>query len=130
MIKLTTLDDCPDGACQFEIDSSCNFVGVIHYCKFHQAMSDSGIKDAQIWDEMRKKATSREQARYAAKLSLGLDKEHPGICFKIEKDCTFTLGINQKGEKMPEWPDIKGKLITDIEAAIIDCPSKGCVKYG
>jgi hypothetical protein len=120
--KLTTLDDCPTGsACQYEIDSACNFKAAIRLCSFHQAKKDSGLTDAEVFDDLHKGQQARETARWIAKVSLGLDKEHPGVPFKVEQDGIFTIGKDALDNLMSGWPTAgakRNKLVQDIMAAI------------
>ena len=110
MIKLTTLDDCPDNPCQFERDAKGQYIQMLRCCKFHQQKIDSGMTGEEIYKEILINGRARDEARYKIKMSLGLDKEHPGIPFKLEDDGTFTLGIDQKDNKMEGWPDEKVDL--------------------
>lgn len=113
------MDDCPAGAaCQYEIDSSCNFKAAIRLCSFHQSKKNSGMTDSEVFDDLRKGQKARETARWIAKVSLGLDKEHPGVPFKVETDGVFTIGKDALDNLMAGWPTSGAKRSSLVKAVM------------
>lgn len=112
------IDNCPPGdKCAFEIGANTSdFIHAVHLCPFHAAQQFSKTH-RQIHGEILAFCVEREQARAMAKAELGLAKNHPGVWFRIENDGTFTLGVNQRGVQMPEWPSEPTKL-ADMRAKI------------
>ena len=142
-------DCCTTGQCRVEVDKSIfpgvradinNFIGFIKCCSYHQSLRDSGLIDEQVFAATKQSVIVRESARWAAKLSLGLDKEYPGVPYRVEPDGTFTLGVqrqlkvdregkpvlDEKGQKIiewakiPEWPADTTKLQADINSLVAE----------
>jgi len=99
-------DGCPPGGqcCSVIGDGTDDFGGeFLGLCSHHKmlslALDDKALHTAHI--ESNKVLN---YSRYRAKQELKLDKKHPGVWYRVETDGSFTLGVNQRGERMPEWP--------------------------
>src|SRR3990167_746531 len=103
---LTWYPDTCSG-CSIEINNG-DFVTpkrIISLCPHHQSVKNTNnLTDNQVFKSIVQSNRVRETARYAAKLYLKLDKEHEGVPYRIDPDGSFTLGIDQNGNKMAEWP--------------------------
>jgi len=90
-------DFCPSGNCRIELDKSAGSVdwnrpkSFIILCPHHQGLKDSGLTDQQVFDAVVQSSRVKEAARWAVKLELGLDKEHPGVPYRINVDGSFTV---------------------------------------
>jgi hypothetical protein len=60
-------------------------------CPFHAAQRAQLAGDDELYDVLVQSERVREAARYAVKLELGLDKEHPGVPFQVDPDGNFTI---------------------------------------
>src|SRR3990167_10464654 len=109
---LTWYPDTCSG-CSIEINNG-DFVTpkrIISLCPHHQSVKNTNnLTDNQVFESIVQSNRVRETARYAAKTYLKLDKEHPGVPYRIEADGSFTIGIDQLGSKMAEWPSSKREL--------------------
>jgi hypothetical protein len=117
-------DFCARGQCVLEIEQGhTGLVFAISFCPHHQSLKDGGLTDAQVFAAIVQSSRVKEAARWAAKLHLLLDKEHPGVPYRVETDGNFTIGVDSRGEEMPEWPknDIQRALLaTAIDAAVLE----------
>lgn len=96
-------------------------IALIRLCPYHKSLLDGGLREGQLFMSIRRTQQAREAARWAAKIELRLDKEHPGVAYRIEPDGSITLGIDQRGVVMPEWPTgvaSRAKLVAAIDAAV------------
>jgi len=90
-------DFCPTGNCRIELDKTGGSVdwtrpkSVITYCPHHQGLKDSGLTDQQVFDAILQSSRVKEAARWAVKVELGLDKEHPGVPYRINADGSFIV---------------------------------------
>ena len=115
-------DVCPDQSAPCRIltvgGAGGAFVRFEGKCAFH---AKSKVPDRDLYAAIVDFNSQREVSRGAAKASLNLDKEHPGVPYRMEPDGSYTLGVDQKGALMPEWPtDPKeiAKVRADIDAAL------------
>jgi len=115
-----TPDFCPpNGNCVLEIERDWSAVkSVISYCPHHQALKDSGLTDQQVFQAILQSSRMKERARWEAKLELGLDKEHPGVPYRVNPDGSFTILTGAKGVALT-------RMKTRIEAqlATVDRPT-------
>ena len=116
-------DTC--SGCSFELTEGDwdNPQRVVTLCTRHQSVKDNNaLTDDQVFKSIVQSNRVRETARYAAKTYLKLDKEHPGVPYRIEADGSFTLGVDQLGNKMAGWPTRKvdlDKLQAVISEAVL-----------
>jgi hypothetical protein len=57
-------------------------------CPHHQGL---GLSDQQRFDAILQSSRRKEAARWAVKVELGLDKEHPGVPYTKNADGSFTV---------------------------------------
>ena len=87
-----TPDFCPSGSCRLEIERDWSAVkSVLRYCTHHQSLRDGGLDDQQVFNAILQSSRVKETARWQIKLELGLDKEHPGVPYRINPDGSFTI---------------------------------------
>ena len=90
-------DFCPSGNCRIELDKTGGSVdwtrpkSFVTLCPHHRGLKDSGLSDQQGFDAILQSSRVKEVARWAVKLELGLDKEHPGVPYRINADGSFTV---------------------------------------
>lgn len=117
------LDTCPDDRpCEIVTVGGAGgaFVTFTRRCAFHTNERPTFLSDGEHYDAIVGANRAREAARWAAKQSLKLDKEHPGVWYRNEPDGSFTLGVDPRGNRMPEWPSdpaAQAKLDADVRAA-------------
>ena len=96
---------------------------IIELCPHHQSVKNThGHNDKGIFEVILQSSRVKESARWAAKLALALDKEHPGVPYRVEPDGSFALGMDKNGLKMLEWPTKKAdkdKLQADVDASVL-----------
>lgn len=94
-------DFCPNGGqCVIEEDSNGNKLALRAVCPHHGAMRSS-MSDAQIMAVIVASTQAKERARWVVKqhfMSLGtMDKEHPGVPYRVEPNGDFTILSGAKG---------------------------------
>lgn len=98
------IDYCPDvPSCEVRLRGSTAGEGVIESfrkCPYHAAKV---VADATIYSDMIRIGREREKARAATHFSLRL-AESVEIWYRIERNDGYTLGVDQEGNIMPEWP--------------------------
>jgi len=75
-----------------EMDS--DWVGLKQFtrlCAHHQSLRDGGLTDSQLLRAHRASWAVKETARAIVKAELGLDKEHPGVPYRVNDDGGFTI---------------------------------------
>lgn len=86
-------DFCPpgQGRCVIEIERDWSaprrFVSL---CTHHQELR-TGLSDAQLFAIILQSCRVKETARAVVKAELGLDKEHPGVPYRVGADGNFTV---------------------------------------
>ena len=96
-----TPDFCPSGSCHLEIEPDWSaVVSFVRCCPFHQSLRDSGLTDQQTFIAMLQSSRIKEYARYAAKIELALDKEHPGISYSVDAQGNFVIVTGASGAKL------------------------------
>ena len=115
-------DFSPSGQCILEIQQGhTGLIKVVRFCPYHQSLKDGGLTDAETFTAILQSSRVKEAARWAAKLALALDKEHPGVPYRVDADGGFTLGVDRTGTRMSGWPSggqTRTRLINDINAAV------------
>lgn len=93
------------------------FVKFEKKCDFHQGSMSS---DTDLYGAIVGFVRQRERGRAAAKAHLGLDKER-SVPYRMEVDGSFTLGVDPKGNVMPEWPtdEAGGEKIREAVAVAV-----------
>ena len=86
-----TPDFCPRGSCRIEITQNWILIGIVRYCPHHQSLRDGGLTDQQVFRAIVQSSRLKERARWEIKLSLGLDKQHPGVPYRVNPDGSFTV---------------------------------------
>ena len=86
-----TPDFCPRGSCRIEVARDFSLVALVRLCPHHQSLKDSGLTDQQVFRAIVQSSRLKERARWEVKLSLGLDKEHPGVPYRVNADGSFTI---------------------------------------
>ena len=86
-----TPDFCPSGSCRIEVAQDFTLIGIVRCCPHHQALRDSGLTDQQVFRAVLQSSRLKERARWEVKLVLGLDKEHPGVPYRVNQDGSFTV---------------------------------------
>jgi hypothetical protein len=66
-------------------------------CSFHVSQRAQFASDDELYDVLVQGERVREAARWAVKLELKLDKEHPGVPFTVGQDGNFTLDLDALG---------------------------------
>ena len=90
-------DFCLSGNCRIELDKAVGKVdwtrpkSFVTLCPHHRGLKDSGLTDQQVFDAILQSSRVKEAARWAVKVELGLDKEHPGVPYRINADGSFTV---------------------------------------
>lgn len=70
----------------------CSLNLIVTLCPHHMRVKfNNGLSDADTYRAIKASYAIREKARYAAKLALKLDKEHPGLPYVVGTDGTFTV---------------------------------------
>lgn len=104
MAKIFQPDVCPSKpSCAFVVAQKADsgeFVSAERVCDFHKGL---GLTDEEVFERAIGDCKGREGARWAAKQALGLPK---GLIvpYRMENDGGYTLGVDAKGNKLPEWP--------------------------
>jgi len=120
-------DFCPGGAangCEILISNDWNFVERYpRKCPHHAAVKALHVLDDQaLFVVVLQSSRVKEAARWAAKLQLGLDKEHPGVPYRVESNGNFIIGVDREtGTRMGGWPNAganRTNLITAINDAV------------
>lgn len=126
---VTTLwspDSCPSGKCVIAVAPDFSSGTPVRLCPHHKSLQDAGRTGAEVYRVMIQSVRVREAARAAAKIELALDKEHPGVPYRVEDDGNFTIGVSSRLNKdtgtrewvtMSEWPADKTRLDAAMEAA-------------
>lgn len=85
-------DFCPSGSCALEIERDWSGVKqFIRVCPHHQGLRDGGLNDQQAFAAILQSSRVKETARWATKVELGLNKEHPGVPYRVNADGSFTV---------------------------------------
>ena len=93
-------DFCPTGQCRIELEKAEGKVdwtkpkSFITLCPHHRGLKDSSLTDQQVFDAILQSSRVKEAARWAVKVELGLDKEHPGVPYRINADGSFAVLTN------------------------------------
>lgn len=95
MARIFYPDVCPSGKCVIALaegaDDHQDNVPVA-LCQHHQNVKNRfSLDDAGIMRAIFQSSRVREAARWAVKVELGLDKNHPGIPYRTNADGSFTL---------------------------------------
>ena len=118
-------DFCPSGNCSVSVARDWTKGSFTRICPHHQQVKD-GFKwtDEELLQSLITDSKRKETARAKAKQELLLDKEHPGVWYRVDPDGGFTLGVNQKGALMPEWPTgiQKTRLTTAVMSSLTTDP--------
>jgi len=93
MMLTWTPDFCPSNPpCRLEIERDWSAVkSVLRYCAHHQSLRDGGLDDQQLFNAILQSSRVKETARWQIKLELGLDKEYPGVPYRVNPDGSFTI---------------------------------------
>ena len=92
-------DFCPSGQCVIELEKvfldgkpvSVNWNSpnsIITLCPHHKGLA---LSDQQVFEAIVQSSRVKEKARAAVKRELGLDKEHPGVPYRVNADGSFTV---------------------------------------
>jgi len=54
-------------------------------------LRDGGLDDQQLFNAILQSSRVKETARWQIKLELGLDKEYPGVPYRVNPDGSFTI---------------------------------------
>ena len=80
------------------------------------------LDDQALFAVVLQSSRVKEAARWAAKVQLGLDKEHPGVPYRVESNGNFVIGVDREtGTRMTGWPNAganRTNLITAINDAV------------
>lgn len=100
------LDFCPPGdSCRLELtDDGNEIISIPHKCPYHASL---GLTDTGLFEVILQSSRVKETARYAAKLELALDKEHPGLPYTVDALGNFSI---QSG--------VTGKTKTSVRNAV------------
>jgi len=85
-----TPDFCPPGPpCRLEIERDWSAVRqFLTICAHHKSL---GLTGQQIFRALLQSTRLKERARWEIKLSLGLNKQHPGVPYRVNPDGSFTI---------------------------------------
>ena len=117
-------DICPTGQCMIELEktvSTLNWSSPKSFrsiCTHHKNL---GLTDQDTFDAIVQSSRVKERVRWVVKVELGLDKEHPGVPYRVDADGGFTIGMDKTGTKMTEWPTKKADkdaLIAAVNSAV------------
>lgn len=106
---------CPSGQCAIALaegadDHPDNVVGFL--CSHHQSVKNRrGLDDAGILRVLFQSSRVKEAARWAAKVALGLHKDHPGVQCRVNSDGSFSL-LTAPGDLEWRLGDSAGPLPT------------------
>ena len=92
-------DFCPSGQCVIELEKvfvdgkpvSINWnvpKSIITLCPHHKGLA---LSDQQVFEAILQSSRVKEKARAAVKRELGLDKEHPGVPYRVNANGSFTV---------------------------------------
>ena len=97
-------DFCPTGQCMIELEKvggSLNWTipkSLISLCSHHQNVKNSNaLDDTGIFTAILQSSRLKEKARWEAKLELGLDKEDPGVAYRVEPSGDFVIMTGATG---------------------------------
>ena len=96
-------DFCPvSPSCHLELEPDWSKLNaVVRYCNHHRKIKDdAGLTDQQVFEAILQSSRVKERARWEAKLELGLDKENPGVPYRVEPDGNFTILTGAKGANL------------------------------
>lgn len=92
-------DFCPTGGCALEIERDWSAVKRVKLCVHHETVKNTnGMTDQQIFKSILQSSRVKEVARGAAKSTLGLPKDHPGLPFTVGADGNFTIQSGVSGQ--------------------------------
>lgn len=114
-----TPDFCPSESCRLEVSTDWAKATFLRSCPHHDAMR-ARLGDDAVFNVILTSSRIKEAARWAAKLELALPENHPGVPYRVDPDGGFTVGVDQRGVRMPEWPNgvRKTTLVAVIDAAV------------
>ena len=91
-------DFCPSGQCKIELEKANGSINwttpkrFIALCPHHQNVKNTNaLDDAGIFTAILQSSRVKEKARAAVKRELALDKEHPGVPYRVNADGSFTV---------------------------------------
>ena len=97
-------DFCPSGNCMIELEKvggSLNWATpkrLITLCPHHQNVKDTlALSDTGVFTAILQSSRFKERARWEAKLELGLDKEDPGVAYRVEPNGDFVIMTGASG---------------------------------
>jgi hypothetical protein len=108
-------DFCPPGqSCAIKIEPDWGKAkrGSI-YCSHHQRLMDGGLTFDEVFTAILQSSRAKEAARWAMKLELGLDKEHPGLPYTVDANGDITI---QSGVVGTAHARVKGRADAAVSA--------------
>ena len=82
-------DFCVGQPCAIEIERDWSAPRrFVRRCAHHQSL---GLPDQALFDAILQSSRVKEAARWAVKVELGLNKEHPGVRYRTNADGSFTV---------------------------------------
>lgn len=91
-MKVWTPDFCVGQPCRIEIEPDWSgLVQFVRLCSHHQSLRTGGMSDANLFTAIMQSSRVKERARAAAKLELALDKEHPGLPYRVLADGNISI---------------------------------------
>ena len=115
-------DFCPTGGCVIELEKSNGSVNwtspksLITLCPHHQNIrTQLGLTDTQVFRAILFSSKLKERARWEAKLEMGLDKEHPGVPYRVNPDGSFAIVTGETGQRLTRVRNRINAALTLIE---------------
>jgi hypothetical protein len=98
-MRLWYPDFCPSGSCVIELtkeaNGSTNWTSpknIVTLCQHHTGVKNThALDNAGIFTAIIQSSRVKEAARKAVKTELGLDKQHPGVPYRVNADGSFTV---------------------------------------
>jgi hypothetical protein len=110
-------DFCPAGGrCAIETDQGQNnLIRFARLCSHHQGLADGGLSHDQVFRAIRNTTSAKERARWALKLDLGLDKEHPGLPYRVEPNGDITILSGAPASQRARLQNVAAQAAAGIE---------------
>ena len=114
------LDTCPGPRpCSMEMDSDWTTLKrFIRLCPHHQSLRDDGLDDQALLRAHRASWNLKETARALAKSEMALDKEVPGIPFRVEPNGDFVIETGLKGQPLTRLKTLIAQALSTIEKPV------------
>ena len=120
MTFMWTPDFCPGKKpCILDLKKDWSGVnGFLRICPHHQAILNSGLTMNEVFEIILESSRAKENARAEIKKELQLEKDHPGVDFRVEDDGTIVVMIGEAN--IPKLAAIQAKVTARLnERAVL-----------